>query len=52
MVSFGQLLILFFVLFLLFGDLAKISQRILVFFLNLKKLVEKKEEKEEKKNSH
>lgn len=56
MISFGQILILCLVALLLFGDLRKIFNQLLLFFVNFKTLFQKTSEskdsssKKEKKN--
>jgi Sec-independent protein translocase protein TatA len=49
MISFGQILILLLIGLLLFGDLRKIFNRILLFFANIKTIFQKnsKNEKED-----
>lgn len=52
MISFGQLIILLLLALLLFGDVRKIFNKIILFFVNFKTLVKKTNEKsEEKKKS-
>lgn len=46
MISFGQIIILLFFALLLFGDIRKIFNRIILLFINFKTLFK------EKKNSH
>jgi len=52
MISYGQLFILFFLVFLLFGDIRKIFNKFILFFVNLKSIYKKsnKTEDEDKKN--
>lgn len=53
MISFGQILILFFIALLLFGDLRKIFNRVLLLFANIKTFFHKNsqlKEKDEKKD--
>ncbi len=52
MISYGQLLILFLLVLLLFGDIRKIFNKFILFFVNLKSIYKKsnKSENEEKKN--
>ncbi len=49
MISFSQILLLIFVLFLLFGDIKLILSKIFVLWFNFKTLVENKLKKNKKK---
>lgn len=53
MISFGQLLILFVIILLLFGDVRKIFNKIIIFFVNFKTLVTKvaKKDKDDNKSA-
>jgi hypothetical protein len=50
MISFGQLLILFLLMLLLFGDIRKVFNKIIVFFVNLKTVVTKIKKNDKNKN--
>jgi len=52
MISYGQLFILFFLVLLLFGDIRKIFNKFILFFVNLKSIYQKsnKTEDKDKKN--
>ena len=50
MISFGQLFILLILVLLLFGDVRKIFNKIIVFFVNLKTLVTKVDKKDKGNN--
>jgi hypothetical protein len=52
MISYGQLFILFLLVLLLFGDIRKIFNKFILFFVNLKSIYQKsnKTEDEDKKN--
>ena len=52
MISYGQLFILFLLVLLLFGDIRKIFNKFILFFVNLKTFYKKsnKTEDEDKKN--
>lgn len=50
MISFGQLVILLLLVLLLFGDVRKIFNKIIVFFVNFKTLATKAEKKDKEKN--
>lgn len=52
MISYGQLVILFLLVLLLFGDIRKIFNKFILFFVNLKSIYQKsnKTEDKDKKN--
>lgn len=50
MISFGQLLILVILVLLLFGDVRKILNKIIVFFVNFKTLATKASKKDKDNN--
>ena len=50
MISFGQFLILTLFVFLLFGDLRKIFNKIVIFFVNFKSLAAKTSKKDKEDN--
>lgn len=52
MISYGQLVILFLLVLLLFGDIRKIFNKFILFFVNLKSIYQKsnKPEDEDKKS--
>jgi hypothetical protein len=53
MISFGQLVILLFLVLLLFGDVRKIFNKLILFFVNLKTFYKKSDstKKNDKKNN-
>lgn len=50
MISFGQLFILLIIVLLLFGDVRKIFNKIIIFFVNFKALVTKASKKDKDDN--
>ena len=50
MISFGQFIVLLGLVFLLFGDIRKIFNKAILFFVNLKTLLQKPNQKDKDKS--